>query len=252
MLAEIPLEFPGRRWIVAWTCAFALLLVVLAPASLMDWCVRKATAGRVGIAEPAGTFWSGSGYVTALVAGGDAAIGWRILPQHLLLGQLRVALQQGAARGLVSVSPGELRLTGIDFVFPASLLGQALEPLSRAQLAGEVRVRSDVLLLSGSEATGALRATLTGASSGLVASRALGSYELNATGADRKVTIEVKTLAGPLSITGTGSWTWGRAATFAGSMSAAPGKQSELAAILSLGGAPNSAGAVELSWPPRR
>ena len=253
MLAEFPLARPRRRAVVAWAAAFVLLGLALAPASLMDWCVRQASGGRLGIAEPAGTFWSGSGYVTALTAGGDAAIRWRIHPHRLLLGQLRVALQQGtAAQGLLTLSPGELRLTGLDLVFPASVLGQALEPISRAQLAGEARLRSEVLLLSGNEAAGSLRATLTNASSGLIASRALGSYEVNAAGADRKIAFEMKTLAGPLSIIGSGNWAWGQGPTFAGSMSAAPDKQSELAAVLSLGGAPSSSGSVDLSWPARR
>ena len=164
-----------------------------------------------------------------------------------------MALVQGpSAEGTITLSPGELRLTGLDLAFPASILGQALEPLNNARLAGETRLRSDALLLSRNEAAGSLRVTLTSAMSGLVASRALGSYEFTAAGADRRVAIEVKTLSGPLSIAGSGSWSWEQAPTFMGSMSAAPYKHSELAAILSIGGAPNSAGAVELLWPPRR
>ena len=253
MPADVPFEFLKRRWIIAWVGVFLVLLVVLAPASAMDWCVRQATGGRIGIAEPAGSFWSGSGYVTALQAGGDAPIRWRITPYRLLIGQLRVSLFQGAsAEGTITLSPGELRLAGVDIAVPASLLGQAWEPLSRAKLAGEARVRAGALLVSGNEAAGTLRATLTNAMSGLVASRALGSYEFTAVGADRKLGIELKTLSGPLSVSGSGSWSWGQTPAFAGSMSAAPDKQSELAAILSIGGAPNSAGAVELLWPPRR
>jgi general secretion pathway protein N len=253
MLANLPTALPKRRWIVAWIAACLLAFLLLAPASLMGLCLRIATDGRVGLAEPAGSFWSGSGYVTALHEGGDAPIRWRIYPHLVLLGQLKVGVFQGASsEGTITVTPGELRMAGLNLLFPASVLGQVLEPLSRARLGGEFSLRSDTLLLSGNEAAGALRATLSNASSGLVASRALGSYEFSAVGADRKVAFEVKTVKGPLNVAGTGIWTWGQNATFTGSMSAEPGKQSEMSAILSIGGAPNSAGAVDLNWPPRR
>ena len=253
MLAELPVAFPRPRWIIAWIAACCIGLIVLAPASLMGWCLRFATDGRIGLAEPAGSFWNGSGYVTALHEGGDAPIRWRIYPHVLLLGQLRVGVFQGASpEGTVTLSPAELRLAGLNLLFPASVLGQALQPLSGARLGGEVRLQSDTLLLSGNQAAGALRATLSNASSGLVASRALGSYEFSAVGADRKMAFELKSVKGPLIVAGTGSWAWGQNATFTGSMSAEPGKQSELSAVLSIGGAPNSAGAVDLSWPARR
>ena len=253
MLAELPIAFPKPRWVIAWIAACGIGLLLLAPASLMGWCLRLATDGRIGLAEPAGSFWNGSGYVTALHEGGDAPIRWRIYPHVLLLGQIKVGVFQGASsEGTVTLTPGELRVAGLNLSFPASVFGQVLEPLSRARLGGEVSLRSDTLLLSGNEAAGTLRATLSNSSSGLVASRALGSYEFSAVGADRKVAFEVKTVKGPLNVAGTGTWAWGQNATFTGSMSAEPGKQSELSAILSIGGAPNSAGAVDLSWPRRR
>ena len=253
MLADAAAVLPGRRWVAVWVCGFLILLLVLAPASLMGWCLRQLTEGRIGIAAPAGSFWNGSGYLAALHEGGDAPIRWQLQPYRLLLGQLRIELGQGTStEGSVTYSPGELRVSKLDLSFPASVLGQALAPLNSARLGGIFRLRSDVLLLSGNEAAGALRASLENASSGLIASSALGSYELTAAGADRKLAFELKTVSGPLSVAGSGAWSWGQNPTFTGTMSAAPGKQSELSPILSIGGAPNSAGSVDLAWPPRR
>lgn len=250
MLADIAAALFSRRGAIAWSAAFALLFAALAPASVMDWCLRLATGGRVGISAPAGTFWNGSGFVTATRASaGDAPIRWRLYPFYLLMGQLRIALSQGAAEGLVTIAPGELRLARIDLRVPAGVLAQAWEPLVKAQLGGEAHLRSDLMLVSKTEAAGNAQLQLSNATSALVASSALGSYEIQATGADRRVRIESKTVSGALNISGTGSWTWSDGFAFSGTLSAVPAKQAELLSLLAVAGSPNSAGGVELRWP---
>lgn len=254
MLLEAAGQWLTRRAILAWTAAFLALVVVLTPASMMDWSVRLASGGRLGLNAPTGTFWSGSGYLTARRGGGaDMPIRWRILVHRLALAQLRLALAQGGgSEGTLTLSPWGLQLAGLDLSFPVALVGQAWAPLSQARLGGEARLRADSLGLSRGESVGRMQLAVSNLSSSLVATRPLGTYEMSVSGGGRAARLEVKTVSGPLNLTGSGTMEWAGSIDFSGSLSAAADKQSELLSLMAIAGSPNSAGAVELRWSWRR
>lgn len=254
MLPEAAGQWLTRRAILAWTTAFFALVVVLAPASVMDWSVRVASGGRLGLSAPTGTFWSGSGYLTAVRgASADMPIRWRVLVHRLALAQLHLALAQGGgSEGTLTLSPWGLRLVGLDLSFPVALAGQAWAPLSQARLGGDARLRAESLGLSKGESAGRMQLVVTNLSSGLVATRPLGAYEMSVTGGERVARLGIKTISGPLNLTGSGTLEWAESIDFSGSLSAAADKQAELLSLMAIAGSPNSAGAVELRWSWRR
>src|SRR2546423_306524 len=206
-LAGVRLTRKATLW---WTAAFLVMLMALAPASVMDWSVRAASSGRLGVAAPAGSFWSGSGYLTALGgASADMPIRWRVLLYRLFLGQLRIALaQSGAAQGTVTLSPFGMTLHSLDLGIPVSVIAPTFGHLVQGRLGGDARLRAEAFAMSRGESSGRMQLTVSNLSSRLVATRPLGSYEFLALGAERAARVEAKTVSGPLNVVGTGTWSW--------------------------------------------
>ena len=101
-----------KRWIAlaVGVIAYFIALMAMAPATLIDASLERATNGRLRLAQAEGTVWSGSGKIEIRDAAGRRGIAkelsWRVLPVSLLRARLvcEVGIGQPASTFPVSVS----------------------------------------------------------------------------------------------------------------------------------------------------
>lgn len=104
-------------------CAYAMCLFILAPATLLDAGLQRASNGRLRLAEARGSLWSGTGQFEIRDATGRSGVSrdlaWHFQPQSLLHGRLGFAvdLGQAAKRFSLNISPWGLEIADADFVF---------------------------------------------------------------------------------------------------------------------------------------
>lgn len=205
---------PWRKIIAAGgvtLAAYVLFLVVLAPATLLDAELRHATDGRLRLAQAHGTLWSGSGQLqivnpTATDSVGKA-LSWSLQPRALWRGRLdfEVAIDQAANRFPLHLSLGGIELGKVDFALPASALGVALPRLAPLAPRGELVFHVARFAVAGDDVAVDAVMTWRDASSALTTVAPLGTYELQATGADGLVNLVLRTTSGPLQLNGKGS-----------------------------------------------
>ncbi|MCC6195888.1 MAG: type II secretion system protein N, partial [Burkholderiales bacterium] len=93
---------------------FAAALAWFAPATLVDQRLAQATAGKLRLADAAGTVWNGRGIVADSSGRLGIPVAWRASPTALLRGVVRIELQpmSGATTptGLVELADGTVAL----------------------------------------------------------------------------------------------------------------------------------------------
>ena len=226
------------------------------PAAYLAQAVAAASAGRVLLAEPEGTVWSGrarpafvsSGKTEAARSAALPALAWRVdefgvVPPRLgfavsgdgLVGRpFRVTLKAGG----VTVEPGEIH-------GPAKVLEAAGAPFNTLRPGGEVALAWDTLSVDRGAAgyTGTLTVEWRNAGSALSSVVPLGSYRLMARGQEGVVAIELASTSGPLLLTGTGQWSAARGLQFLGEAQADPARRDELRPLIGLLGRASANGA---------
>lgn len=232
------------RWALLGIVVVAVTLLTQLPAAWLADSIAARTGQRVLLADAAGTIWHGSatlalsagaGSQTATVLPGRLA--WTVPFWPMLTGHLRLVLSHDrsmAAPVALTVTPRGWNVQSGAISLPASLLEGVGAPFNTLRPDGQMRL--DWSALQGRFADGSREGHLTlrieQVSSAVSRVRPLGSYraEIDWTGADGK--LELKTLAGPLYLEGSG--TLGRQARFDGTARADPDAAAQLAGLLSL------------------
>ena len=118
---------PGRHplaLLALMAMAVAVGVVCLAPASLLDGRLARATGGTLRLASTQGTLWHGRGVVTEATA--RLPLEWNIDPWPLLRGTLhmRVRSDTGAEspRGTLDLRTREITLQDADVTVPAAVI----------------------------------------------------------------------------------------------------------------------------------
>ena len=192
-------------------CAYAACLLVLAPATLLDVGLQRASNGRLRLAEAQGTLWSGSGQFEIRDATGRSGIGrnlsWHFQPHSLLRGRLGFAVElgQAAKRFSLSISPLRLEIADADLVFPASALGLAIPRLALVEPTGDLFVHMPNLSFADGAMLGTVIVEWRAAGSSLTPVSPLGDYELRLDGEAGGVNASLRTSKGPLYLEGKGS-----------------------------------------------
>jgi hypothetical protein len=153
---------PGRRPFVLFALAAVALVAAvawLAPASLLDSRLGRATGGIVRLASAEGTLWSGRGVVTA--ANARVPIAWSVDAWPLARGvvHVRVRSDAGAETPRATV---ELRMDGIvlqntDVTVPAAAIASALGDMAASSVDGEVNASLSNLRLAAGANSGEAR-----------------------------------------------------------------------------------------------
>jgi general secretion pathway protein N len=243
-----------RRWQLIGLVlgAYALALVVTAPASLIDSGVQQATEGRLRLTDTRGTLWSGTGQLelrdrmqrTAVAI----SIAWRVLPAYFLRGQLRgeVVLDQTAKQFPVTISLSRIEVADADINLPAAALGLGEPKLAPLGLTGDVLLHVTRLAVGRNVIDGSATLQWRGAGSAFTRVSPLGDYELRFNGEGATVRVSLRTLQGPLQLDGQGSWTSGGNPAFLGTARIAPEQRQQLAPLMRMIALERSEGNFEL------
>jgi general secretion pathway protein N len=233
--------------------AFAVALIALAPATLLDAQLERASGGRLRLAEAQGRLWSGEGWIEVRDADGRAGIArrlaWRVRPVALLRARLvaEVNLDQAAAPFAVTLSPSRLQIARAALHLPAAALGLGMPRLAPLRLTGEVRI--DIAHLAVERGRLDLEATLQwrAAGSGLTPVSPLGDYEVRLKSAGAAVHGALSTLQGPLHLEGKGTWSNGAPPRFLATARVPAEHREQLAPLFRLIAVERAAGRFELS-----
>lgn len=195
-------------------CTYAAQLLVTAPATLADAALDRWSAGRLRLAEAAGTVWSGSGQLEFLDARGRTGaakpIAWRLRAASLLRGRAEVEFTADDAPFTVTFFPSRIEASNVRFSLPAGALGLVVPNFMPIEPTGNVLL--DVPRLSiGNEVHGSATLLWSGAGSALAPVSPLGDYQLEVRAQGRSASAVLKTVRGLLSLDGRVSWTLGRA-----------------------------------------
>ena len=243
------------RWLAVGTVVYMLILIATAPATLVDGVLRRASAGRLQLAEARGTAWSGAGRVELLDASRQAGIAkyiaWHLSPVSLLSGRIvcEVELDSPAKRFVVSLSPSRIELTDAHISVPAASLGIVLPKLAPFGLGGDLQAHIVELVIAG----GAVQANATvlwrAASSIHSRVSPLGNYELRFANPGAAMTAVLRTLDGVLQLDGSGTWAKGAMPAFQATARVAPQQREQLEPLLRMIAVERGAGNYELRLP---
>lgn len=191
-------------------CAYALGLVMFAPATLLDAGVSHASQGRLRIAEAQGTLWSGVGRFELRDAtrrrGVGRGISWHFRPLSVLRGCLGfdVGTGQAAKRFAFDVSISHVRIRDADLVFPAAAMGIAMPRLAVLEPTGDLFVHIADLSIAQGAVAGSGSVQWHAAGSSLTTVSPLGDYDLRFDGTAGAMHASLRTVRGLLRLDGAG------------------------------------------------
>lgn len=244
-----------RRTLVATGLAlYAVGVIALAPATLMDAALQRISDGKLHLVETQGTLWSGSGQVELRDAAGRTGVvkhlAWRLQPESLLRGQLvcETELEQDGKTFPVTVSPSGIEIANADISLPAVVLGLGVPRLAALGLTGDMSLHIPRLLIGHGQTWGTLELRLRQAGSAFTPIFPLGDYEFKLEANGPGVQVLLQTLKGPLQLDGTGSWAIGSSPDFLAIAQVAPQHLEQLGPLLGLIAVERGAGRFELQF----
>jgi len=208
----------------------ALTMLVTAPASLLDWGLKEATRGRVRLADASGSIWSGQGRVVLVDVlteanrdrmapqdrGLEALAGvvipgnirWEISPAPLLIGRLQASASHESMARPVSISGTFTRLqaTGGSLQLPDVNLARLGSPWTTVRPTASLGITWQPLAIERGQFSGRATLDLRDVASALTPVRPLGAYRVDIDGTGANSTIRMRSIEGPLRLSGEGTW----------------------------------------------
>ncbi len=227
----------------------ALALLASAPAGFADVALARATGGRMRLAETSGSVWTGSGRLVLVDTGAEGGdrravagvavpgrIDWHVRALPLLIGQVDASLRIEGMTQPVRVQGGydEIRVGGGALALPSVELGRMGSPWNTLRPSGTLSLRWENLALRQGGLEGRAQIELRDAASAMTPVRPLGSYRVEIVGRGGQADLGIQTLAGPLRLQGSGSFTAQSGLRFTAEASADPAAQASLNAFLGL------------------
>jgi len=242
------------RWLVL---AFGLgvygaTLLALAPATLIDARLERASDGRIRLAAAQGSLWSGTGWIELRDAHGASGaakrLAWRVRPFALVRGQLVAEVELDQAKPFaLAISPSRIEIGDALVDLPAAALGVGMPRLAALRLTGEVRVDIPHLSLAQGRVDGDATLQWLRAGSALASISPLGAYEVRFKATGPALHAALRTLEGPLQLEGKGTWSVAGAPSFVAVARVPLEQQEQLSPLLRLVAVEKSAGSFELS-----
>jgi general secretion pathway protein N len=242
---------PGRMvaYALAGLVGAALTLIGAAPASFADRAIERATGGRMRLAETDGTIWRGSGRLVLVDTGAESGaqqavpgvavpgrIDWGLRQLPLLIGQVDASIRVDGMTQPVRVQGGygEIRVGGGSLALPSVELGRMGSPWNTLRPSGALSLRWENLTLKQGGLEGRAQIELRDASSAMTPVRPLGSYRVEIIGRGGQADLGIQTLAGPLRLQGSGTFSAQGGLRFTAEASADPAAQASLNSFLGL------------------
>jgi general secretion pathway protein N len=247
------------RWIgmiVAALLGSAIALAAFAPASLADAALRSVTSGRLALAETSGTVWRGSGRIVLIdvararpegnsgkpqVLSGVAIPGrldWDLRALPLLVGVVDAAfrLEGMAAPVRLAGNLAEVRIGAGGFALPSVELGRLGSPWNTFRPVASLALRWEGMAFRNTGFEGRATIELRDLASALSPVRPLGSYRIEVVGSGASTAVTMATLAGPLQLTGNGTWNARTGLSFRGLARSDPSEEARIRSFLNLVG----------------
>lgn len=234
------------------------VLVITAPAALLDSRLAALSGGRLRMANASGTLWNGSGELLFAAAGIRRAVRWQLDALPLLRGEVRVAIANdatGAPSAILTYGRDRFELRNLDFSLPVEDLfhvrAVATAPL---RLGGTLRVHVDHMLQLADAVDAQLAVQWDNAS--VPALRAdtrieLGTVRVELDGRGPQLTGPVRNSGGEVEIAGQLALAAAGAATFAATLrtrSTDRARADMIAAMLSTFGTADGHGGYRVIW----
>lgn len=236
-------------FIAASVIGAVLALIGFAPATMADWGLQKATAGRLGLAETEGTVWNGTGRLVLIdvsnrtlglrtIAGVavPGRLNWSVNMLPLFLGIVDARLRLDGMSDDVQLSGGlnEMRISAGQMSLPSVDLGQLGSPWNTIKPAGALALRWEGLTLREGFFTGRANIELRNMASALTPVNPLGSYRIGVVGDGAQAKLDITTITGPLRLDGDGTWTSQRGVRFSAFATAEERERDRLRTLLGL------------------
>jgi general secretion pathway protein N len=228
----------GRTWavgrillyVVLGLVAAAVTMLVTAPASLVDWGIKESTQGRFRLADASGSIWSGQGRVVlvdvlteanrdraALSERGPVSLAgvvipgtirWEISPMPLLMGRLQAtASHESMARpAAITGTFGRLQITAGSLQLPDVNLARLGSPWTTVRPTASLGITWQPLVIERGQFSGRATLELRDVASALTPVRPLGAYRVDIDGTGANSTIRMRSIDGPLRLSGEGTW----------------------------------------------
>lgn len=233
-------------WILAGIAGIALVALAFLPAAWVVSAVEQQTGGRITLGDVQGTLWNGSAFVGGAASGNDAIAPllagrffWRLSPLALL-GSVDAELENPEALSKpVSVVGNwhQWQVSAAAVILPAERLAALGAPFNTVQPSGQMRLSWELLELVRQDGTvgmtGKMNLDMTDIASRMSAVKPLGSYNLALDWRGTQASAQLKTVKGPLLLSGMGTLNGGRM-QFSGKAEAELGHEEKLANLMNL------------------
>lgn len=240
-----------QLWLVG-LAAFLAALILLLPASIMDYGFKRATDGKLRLVENRGTLWSGGGQLELRDVNGLKGVAqgmsWRCSRWSALTLRLacNISLERSPNKFPITVSLFGIRIRNADIHLPAVILGTGVPQLAPLGLGGEVIVHIDDAMLRRQTFDGRAIVQWKDARSKLTPVAPLGDYELTVDGRNGAPLAVLRTLKGPLQIDGKDAVAKDGSRIFAATMVVPQPLRAQLVPLLRLIAVERSPGVFEL------
>ena len=233
-------------WILAGIASIALIMLAFLPVSWVVPLVEKQTGGRLTLGDAEGTLWRGSAFLGGAASGREAVVPllpgrftWRLSPL-VLAGSVDAELENAEALSqpvTVTGSWYQWQVSPAAILLPAERLVALGAPLNTVQPSGQMRLSWGLLQLVRQEATigitGTVNLEMSDIASRMSPIKPLGSYNLALDWHGTQASAALRTVKGPLLLSGTGTLINGRF-QFTGRAEAEAGQEEKLANFLNL------------------
>jgi general secretion pathway protein N len=233
-------------WLLVGVVSVALTITIFFPAAWVTDMVEDQTAGRLMLGDAHGTLWSGSAFIGGAANGSDPVtpllpgrFSWSLSPM-VLLGIVDAEVENDAALSQPikvegdwhqwQVSPGAISL-------PVERLSALGAPLNTVRPSGQMRLSWELLQLTQEngiiEVVGSMNLEMNDLASRLSPIKPLGSYNLALAWHGTQADVTLKTVKGPMLLSGSGMFSNGHL-QFSGTAQAEAGQEQRLANFLNL------------------
>lgn len=233
-------------WLLAAIASILLTVLLFFPASWMASLVERQTGGRLTLGDPQGSLWRGSAFIGAAPNGRDPVtpllpgrFNWRLSPA-VLLGKTDLTLENPLALSQPVRMVGgwrQWRVSTGAIMLPAERLAGLGAPLNTIQPSGRMQLSWSPLKLMRTgnvlDLYGTVRLEMEDMASRLSPVRPLGAYLLVFDWQGQHAQMTLKTMKGPMLLSGAGMLSNGRL-QFSGKAEAEAGQEDRLANLLNL------------------
>lgn len=233
-------------WLSAGIIAVMVTVILFLPAAWMATVVERQTAGRLTLGDAQGSLWRGSAFIGGAPSGADPVtpllpgrFSWRLSPLALL-GQVDAEVENPQALSQPVKLAGswyEWQVSPAAISLPAERLAGLGAPLNTIRPSGSMQLSWTPLQVwrrdNQVDVNGTVTLQMSDIASRLSPIKPLGTYQLIMDWRGAQAQLVLKTVKGPMLLSGTGSLKNGRL-QFSGKAEAEEGQEERLANLLNL------------------